>query len=174
MSYFSFASLYVSDCKTPRETTLPATITLHDLQTHLISTFFKRRNTLHLCSTFTFWQSSNSILLPVWFSQQCLWLGEETEAPSWRTAVGQMPPSHACVKWHRQPSTAHFLPQGLGMARMRHHSRGDQEWQRLIDRESRSTECRRWRGLPLDRSISDACAWSWVMEGLPPPTWLCF
>lgn len=54
MSYSSFASSYVSDCKTPREITLPAIITLHDLQTHLISTFFKGRNTLHLCSTFTF------------------------------------------------------------------------------------------------------------------------
>lgn len=51
----------VSVCKTPREENFPRTITLHNIQTHLIRTFFRGKNILHLWLLLPF---ENTVLFP--------------------------------------------------------------------------------------------------------------
>lgn len=140
------------------------------------SAFSKGRNILHLSSPFPFGKHLNSLLTScimsnqlnifMGFSQPCLWLGEETEAPSPRAEAGLTP-------WHwrvskqqralhltlpaREPGMAQRVPYcrkegGPGSALTK---RSQRDW-RLEN--SQGPVWKWWADPHPDRSIRNACA----------------
>ena len=127
--YFLFLLVLVSSdvsvCNTPRAENFPRTITLHNIQMHLIRTFFRGKNILHLWLLLPF---ENIVFFPSRSDSHnnASSLEKKLRHISQRAAVCLMPQSYGASENDTDSLPPHFLPEGLRMVLIVHHSRQEE------------------------------------------------